>query len=41
VPEAGGIIKRIVYLRNATHFIFLSNEAEVLREIEGFLVKLP
>lgn len=40
-PEAGVSPKRIVYLPRATHYIFLSNRAEVLGELESFLRKLP
>lgn len=32
--------KRIIYLPNATHYIFLSNETEVLDALEDFLRKL-
>ena len=33
--------KRIVYLSHADHYVFLSNEADVLREVDAFLNKLP
>lgn len=36
VPSA-----QIVFIQNANHFVFTSNEEEVLREIRGFLAKLP
>jgi non-heme chloroperoxidase len=31
---------RVVRLRNANHYVFLSNEADVLREMRGFLATL-
>jgi hypothetical protein len=40
-PEAGVSPKRIVYLPHATHYIFLSNEADVIEKLESFLRKLP
>jgi pimeloyl-ACP methyl ester carboxylesterase len=36
VPSA-----HVVRLSNATHFIFFSNEADVLREMNGFIAALP
>jgi non-heme chloroperoxidase len=39
--EAGVPGARVVRLQNANHYIFISNEADVLREIEMFLVGLP
>ena len=30
----------VITLRNASHFVFLSNEADVLREVRGFLASL-
>jgi non-heme chloroperoxidase len=32
---------RVVRLRHADHYVFLSNEAEVLREMNAFLGSLP
>jgi pimeloyl-ACP methyl ester carboxylesterase len=32
---------RVVRLRNADHYVFRSNEADVLREMNAFLEKLP
>jgi pimeloyl-ACP methyl ester carboxylesterase len=32
---------RIVDIRYADHFVFLSNQAEVLRALESFLAALP
>ena len=39
--EAGVPSARVVRLAHATHFIFNSNEAEVLREMNAFLRTLP
>jgi non-heme chloroperoxidase len=39
--EKGIPSARVVRLQNAAHSIFLSNEAEVLREIKAFLGSLP
>jgi pimeloyl-ACP methyl ester carboxylesterase len=39
--QAGIPGSRVVRLPNASHMIFVSNEADVLREINAFLVKLP
>jgi pimeloyl-ACP methyl ester carboxylesterase len=39
--EAGVPKARVVRLPNASHFIFLSNEADVLREMNAFLATLP
>jgi len=36
VPSA-----RVVRLPHANHFVFMSNEADVLREMESFLGSLP
>jgi pimeloyl-ACP methyl ester carboxylesterase len=39
--EAGIPSARVVILPHASHFVFLSNEADVLREMNGFLRSLP
>jgi len=39
--EAGLPSARVVRIPHADHFVFLSNEAEVLREIQAFLHSLP
>ena len=39
--ESGVPSARIVRLPHANHFVFLSNEADVLREMNAFLVSLP
>jgi len=39
--EAGLPSARVVRIPHADHFVFLSNEAEVLREIQAFLDSLP
>ena len=39
--EAGVPTARVVRMPNANHFIFLSNESDVLREINAFLAKFP
>jgi len=39
--EAGVPSARVVRLQNANHYIFISNEADVLREIAELLVGLP
>jgi len=39
--EAGVPSARVVRLENASHDVFRSNEAEVLREIHDFIGKLP
>jgi len=31
----------VVRLPNASHFVFISNEADVLREINSFISSLP
>jgi pimeloyl-ACP methyl ester carboxylesterase len=31
---------RVVRLTNATHFVFISNEADVLREMNAFIGRL-
>jgi non-heme chloroperoxidase len=36
-----GVPSRVVLLPHASHFVFLSNEADVLREINSFLSTLP
>ena len=32
---------RVVVLPRANHYVFLSNEADVLREMKAFIEKLP
>lgn len=39
--ERGVPGSRVVRLRHATHYLFLSHEADVLREIRAFLATLP
>lgn len=39
--ESGNPSARVVRLANASHAVFLSNEADVLREMQAFLAKLP
>jgi non-heme chloroperoxidase len=39
--ETGNPFARVVRLANASHAVFLSNEADVLREMHEFLAKLP
>lgn len=39
--ESGVRSARVVRLAHANHFVFLSNEADVLREINAFLDTLP
>jgi len=39
--EAGVPSARVVRLENASHDVFRSNEADVVREIEGFIKSLP
>jgi non-heme chloroperoxidase len=39
--QAGNPSSRVVRLANANHYIFKSNEADVLREINAFLAMLP
>jgi non-heme chloroperoxidase len=39
--EAGIPSAWVVILPHASHFVFLSNEADVLREMNGFLRSLP
>lgn len=39
--EAGNPSARVIRLANASHAVFLSNEADVLREMHAFLAKLP
>lgn len=39
--EAGLLSARVVRIPHADHFVFLSNKAEVLREIQAFLDSLP
>jgi non-heme chloroperoxidase len=34
-------VLHVVRLPNASHYIFLSNEVDVLREMNAFLAKLP
>jgi pimeloyl-ACP methyl ester carboxylesterase len=39
--EKGMPLARVVRLPHASHYVFLSNEADVLREMNAFLAKLP
>jgi len=39
--EAGVPSAHVVRIPNADHFVYKSNEADVLREINAFLDKLP
>jgi non-heme chloroperoxidase len=39
--QAGVPTAHVVRIPNASHFIFLSNEADVLREMNAFIAKLP
>jgi non-heme chloroperoxidase len=39
--QAGNPQARVVRIANANHFVFRSNEADVLREMNGFIAKLP
>ncbi len=39
--EAGVPSARVIRLQNANHFVFISNEADVLREMRAFLIGLP
>jgi hypothetical protein len=39
IERAGGST-RVIELWDANHFVFLSNEAEVLREMRAFLASL-
>jgi non-heme chloroperoxidase len=39
--QAGNPQARVVRIANANHFVFRSNEAEVMREMKDFLAKLP
>ena len=39
--ESGVLSARVVRLPHANHYVFLSNEADVLREMNGFLANLP
>jgi non-heme chloroperoxidase len=39
--EAGVPSAKVVRLHNASHYVFRSNEAEVLRAMNDFLGKLP
>ena len=38
--ERGVLGSRVVRLSNATHFVFISNEADVVREINAFVGRL-
>ena len=38
--EHGVLGARVVRLRNANHYVFLSNEAEVLQEMRAFAAAL-
>jgi pimeloyl-ACP methyl ester carboxylesterase len=39
--EAGGPTAHVVRIPNADHYVFQSNEAQVLKEMDAFLAKLP
>lgn len=39
--QAGNPQAYVVRIANASHFVFRSNEADVLREMNGFIAKLP
>lgn len=39
--EAGVPAAHVVVIPNADHFVYLSNEADVLREVDAFLATLP
>jgi alpha-beta hydrolase superfamily lysophospholipase len=39
--EAGVPSAHVVRIPNADHYVFNSNEADVLREMNAFLAKLP
>jgi hypothetical protein len=39
--ESGAASKRVLYLSHADHYVFLSNESDVLKEMNAFLDKLP
>ena len=39
--ERGLHSARVIWLAHANHYVFLSNEAEVLRELNAFLTSLP
>jgi alpha-beta hydrolase superfamily lysophospholipase len=39
--EAGVPSAHVVRIPNADHYIFQSNEAQVLKEMDAFLAKLP
>ncbi len=39
--QAGVPSSRVVVLPHANHFVFMSNEADVLREINSFVTTLP
>jgi hypothetical protein len=39
--EDGVPTARVVRLRDADHYVYLSNEADVLREMKSFLSTLP
>jgi pimeloyl-ACP methyl ester carboxylesterase len=39
--QAGVPSARVVRIPNATHYIFISNEADVLHEMNAFLATLP
>lgn len=39
--EAGNPTARVIRLPNANHYVFRSNEDEVMREMNAFLAKLP
>jgi hypothetical protein len=39
--ESGNPSARVIRLANASRAVFLSNEADVLREMHAFVAKLP
>ena len=39
--ESGVPTARVITLRGANHYVFLSNEAEVLKDIHAFVASLP
>lgn len=39
--ESGVPTARVTHIPGANHYVFLSNEAEVLKDIHAFLTSLP
>ena len=39
--ETGVPTARVVRIARANHYVFVSNEADVLREMEAFIASLP